>query len=74
MTELIFWEGPGWYASQAGHSKGWSRKGVGIEVLTYRFGWNPDRVPTMRGTGYGTPTWVPSRPNPVPGELFVEDK
>jgi len=72
MTELIRWEGPGWYASQGGHARAWSRQGQGIEVLTFCFGHDHEHQPDMRGTGYGTPCWIGERPEPCAG-LYVED-
>lgn len=72
MTELIFWEGPGWYASQGEHSRGWSRYGTPIEVLTYFFGANRDQAPNTSRQGYGTPVWLNERPQ-EDENTFVED-
>ena len=72
MAELIFWEGTGWYASQGGHSGGWSRGGTSIETLTYFFGANRDQAPDTSSQGYGTPWWIDARPQ-EDETTFVED-
>ena len=72
MTELIFWKGAGWYASQGGHSNGWSRGGTPIEVLTYFFGADRDQEPDTYHQGYGTPQWIDGRPQ-EDDKTFVED-
>ena len=53
--EIVYWEGPGWYAS---------RQDADGNQTTYRFGSDPKREPDAHTLeGYGSATWYNAPPS-----------